>query len=440
MQTSIHTNALRNDIADLAISCGLDKRCYAKMLDYTIQIFEENGLGADYYGYHNINHELEVTYVTLLASQWKNSVDKISKEDLKYLFVAALFHDFDPQKTVDKPHEESVLQYISLDTNLKSLFDESEIDFLLIQVLILCTTYPWSGDSKRNAEKMIERCFKESSIRDDQQKQIHFMKLGWYLSVVDRISGYALGDFTKGMELAKMNAHALAWHPSLIVKRSVAYFEDLLSKDIDMYQLILSSLPKPMRKNVMDNILSFMHLRQKEIQIQADYYHDDLKLVTVIEKMNSRLDDNFIESLLKIYDELPRPLQFTRDTFEESIKDEEFCLNTLRLGDHRGEIIGFAKGGPLEKYNLRPEITDENYGKKNTIFLEPISLKMGYWGLHGGKEMRHLFVMQAQAKKYKFFTSFSLRDVIRKRMESYEDAEFVQQFDPERWDYYRITL
>jgi len=440
MQTSILTNLLRNDIADLAIDCGLKKRSFTKMLDYTIQLFEENGLGADYYGYHNINHELQVTYVTLLASKWPNSTEKISEDDLKHLFVAALFHDFDPQKTVDKPHEESVIQYISLDKNLKSLFDESEIDFFLIQVLILCTTYPWSGDAKHNAERQIQKCFKKSSICDDEQKQIHFMKLGWYLSVVDRISGYALGDFTKAMELAKMNAHALAWHPALIVRRSVAYFEDLLNNDTEMYQLVLSSLPQEMRKNVMNNILSFMHLREKEVQIQANYYYEDLKLVPVIEKMNSRLDDDFIQTLLKIYDELPKPIQFTRDTFEESIKDKDFLLNTLRIGDHTGEIIGFAKGGPLENYKLRPEIDDENYGKKNTIFLEPISLKMGYWGLHGGTEMRHLFVMQAQAKKYKFFTSFSLRDVIRKRIDSYENAEFVKQFDPERWDYYRIKL
>ena len=42
--------------------------CYVEMLDYTIDLFESQGLGADYYGYHNINHELEVTYVSLLAA------------------------------------------------------------------------------------------------------------------------------------------------------------------------------------------------------------------------------------------------------------------------------------------------------------------------------------------------------------------------------------
>jgi len=108
--------------------------------------------------------------------------------------------------------------------------------------------------------------------------------------------------------------------------------------------------------------------------------------------------------------------------------------------DDKGEIIGFAKGGPLESYKLRPAIKDENYGLYNTVFLEPLSLRMGYYGLGGGSEMRHLFTLQAHAKKFKYLTSFALREVIRKRVESFENAEFVIMFDPERRDYYRIKL
>jgi hypothetical protein len=144
--------------------------------------------------------------------------------------------------------------------------------------------------------------------------------------------------------------------------------------------------------------------------------------------------------LFAIFEQLPRPLQFKKDVFEESVRDPNTILNTLRLGSPQGEIIGYAKGGPLESYQLRPEVKDEKYGLNNTIFLEPISLKMGYWGLNGGREIRHLFTMQAHAKKFLYLTSFALRDVIRKRVESQEKAEFVASFDPERWDYYRIEL
>ena len=98
MQQFATPHALRNEIISLIVEHGLDQDCYTEMLDYTIDLFESQGLGLDYYGYHNISHELEVTYVTLLSATWDNFANNIPKEDLKYLYVAALFHDFDPQK------------------------------------------------------------------------------------------------------------------------------------------------------------------------------------------------------------------------------------------------------------------------------------------------------------------------------------------------------
>ena len=48
--------------------------------------------------------------------------------------------------------------------------------------------------------------------------------------------------------------------------------------------------------------------------------------------------------------------------------------------------------------------------------------------------------MQAQSKKYKYLTGFALREVIQNRIDKNEEIEFVKQFDPERWDYYRVKL
>ncbi len=429
---------MRNEILSIMVERGLEDDCYVEMLNYTIDLFESQGLGTDYYGYHNINHELEVTYVSLLAS----NQDKLqfTDEDLKYLYVAALFHDFDPQKSVDKPHEESVLKFISMDKKLRDLINIAKIDLEIIKVMILRTTYPWSGELKKNAETQIKQCFQNSELtRNDQQYQQHIMEMGWYLSVVDRVSGYALGDFSKAMEMAKMNAHALAWRPSLIVRSAVAYFEELLNKETDMVKAILKVLPKDMRKNFFDTVLSFMKIRQQEITIQADYSYENLKLVPTIEGMSTREDPNFIKTMYDIFLELPTPLQFEKNNFEKSVKDPQVIINTLRLNNKKGEIVGFSKGGPLEKYNLREEIKDENYGLGNTVFLEPLALKMGYWGLKGGSEMRHLFIMQSDSMKYKYLTSFALRDVIRARIDK-ERAEFVTLFDPERWDYYRIKI
>jgi len=440
LQEFANAHALRNEILSQIVESGLDEDCYVEMLDYTIELFETQGLGSEYYGYHNINHELEVTYVALLAANLDHVSDKFSKDDVKYLYAAALFHDFDPQKSVDKPHEESVLKFISMDRKLRSLLDVAGLDLEIIKVLILRTTYPWSGQLKENAEIQIKQCFKKSELtKNNEVYQEHILYLGWYLSVIDRVSGYTLGNFSKAMEMAKMNAHALAWRPSLIVRSSVAYFEELLNKETEMCKIILKSLPKHMRKNFFNTVLSFMNLRQQEITVQADYAYENLKLIPTIEHMSTRKDPRFIQTLYSIFEELPAPLQFSKENFEESVKNPDVILNTLRLNDRQGEIVGFAKGGLLETYQLRPEVKDENYGLNNTVFLEPLALKMGYWGLQGGSEMRHMFIMQSHSKKFKFLTSFALRDVIRARVDK-EKAEFVTLFDPERWDYYRIKI
>jgi len=442
VQLISNTQTLRDEIANLSVLMGLDNPCYSEMLDFTIDLFESQGLGMDYYGYHNIEHELEVTYITLVASNWKSSLNSVNQEDLKYLYTSALFHDFDPDKSVDKPHEDSVIKFLTESETLKKFLQNADLDLNIIKALILRTTYPWKGKLKENAEKEIQKCFDASDItKNDLKKQEHYMKLGWFLSIVDRVSGYALGDFSKGMEMAKKNAHALAWHPAKIVQRSVSYFEDLLNGESEMCERVLSSLPKHMRKNFMHNVLSFLKLRQQEIQIHADFVYDNLKIVPTIEHNVTRTESDFTNSLLSIYEELPKPLQITRENFNESLKDPNTILSTIRLGNSGGPIIGFAKGGPLENYKkLQQKVNDENFGKNNTVFLEPIAMKMGYWGHHGGSELRHLFTMQAHSKRFKFQTSFALRDVINIRAKTHEEAKFVTQFNPERWDYYRIEL
>ena len=426
MQKFANTHSMRDEILSLMTQHGLEDDCYLEMLDYTIDLFESQGLGTDYYGYHNIYHELEVTYVSLLAINQEKI--QLTETDKKYLYVAALFHDFDPQKSVDKPHEKSVLKFISMDKKLRELLISAEIDLEIIKVLILRTTYPWSGEIKKDAEEEIKQCFEKSKItRKNLELQQHIMEIGEYLSIIDRISGYALGDFTKAMEMAKMNAHALAWRPSVIIRAAVAYFEEILNKEALMSKAILKALPKQMRKNFFDTVLSFMRIRQQEVSIQADYAYENLKLIPTIENQSIQEDAEFVQILYDIFLELPKPLQFGKENFKESIKDPETIINTLRLNNSNGEIVGFSKGGPLEKYQLREEIKDENYGLKNTIFLEPLALKMGYWGLRGGSEMRHMFIMQAHSMKYKYMTSFALRDVIKARIDK-EDAEFVKLF------------
>ena len=439
MQEFANLHSLRNGIFDLLSSVNIATKQNTELLDYTIGLFNKNGLSSDYYGYHNIDHELEVTYVTLISAIHSLNTKKFDLDDVKYLFAAALLHDFDPGKTVDRPHEKSVIDFIKQDKTIQQLLEDAVIDSKLICALISRTVYPWSGKIKADAEKEIKNYLISSSLtKDSNEKQEHFFNLGHFLSISDRVGGYCLGDFSKAMEMAKMNAHASGWHPALIVRRAVIFFEDMLNNESDMSEQVLNGIPRHMRKNFLDNIVSFMKLRQEEIQIYNKFTYEGLKLVPMIEKNTKH--DEFINALLEIYKELPRPLQFTREDFVESIHDKDTILNTLRIGDPSGPIIGFAKGGPLEKYNFQFKINDDNYGKNNTIFLEPLALKNGYWGFHGGREIRQLFLMQAQSQEFQYMTSFAMRDVIQYRIKNSSGIEFVKKFDPERWDYYRVTL
>ena len=437
MQEFANPHSLRNGIFDLLSSIELANDDNVNLLDYTTELFNKNGLSSDYYGYHNIDHELEVTYITLLSATNLLNQKKFSVDDVKYLFASALLHDFDPSKSADKPHEKNVIEFITKDKTIQGLLKNASLDPAIICALISRTVYPWSGSTKTITEKQMKNYFDTSSVTKDKPELYeHFKMLGHFLSVADRIGGYALGDFGKAMEMAKMNAHASGWHPALIVRRSVSFFEDMLNNDAELCELLLNSIPKHMRKNFLDNITSFMKLRQEEIQIYNKFTYEGLALVPCIEKSSN---EDLIDSLLEIYRELPRPLQFTREDFVESVHDDSTILNTLRVGNSKGPIIGFAKGGPLESYNFQSKINDKNYGKGNTIFLEPIAIKNGYWGFHGGREIRQLFLMQVHSKGYKYMTSFAMRDVIEHRKNNEKTIEFVKKFDPEKWDYYRVS-
>ena len=440
MQDPNNEHPLKNKIQELLVSSGIEKTaCYNKMLDYTIEIFETQGLGQDYYGYHNIDHELEVAYITLLAATWEKKLQKLDQSDVEYLFTAALFHDFDPQKSVDRPHEESVIRFISLDKELKKLIDEAELDIEIIMALILRTSYPWTGEFKEKPEIQMKECFERSEItKNNPEKQSHYEELGWFLSVADRIGGYAIGDFSIAMEKAKKNAHAFAWHQSTIVRMSVNYFETLLNNESQMCRRVLHALPTKTRKNFMDTVLAFMKLRQDEIRIESKFEYENQKFQTRVDSFEERSSDKFIDALTSIYHELPQPLQLQKFGFAKSILDPKTILTTLRLKDD-DTIVGYAKGGPLENYQLYAGINDENYGKENTIFLEPIAMKLGYWGLGGGTRLRKVFSLLANTKRYRYLTSFALRDLIQKRMGS-ENVEFVAMLDPEHWDYYRVDL
>ena len=225
------------------------------------------------------------------------------------------------------------------------MFKGSEIDSHLVASLILRTSYPWSP-KKSEYESLILNNFAQSKYADNKTMQEHYIHLGWFMSVADRIGAYALGNFLDAMELAKKNAHSMGWDPEYIIRRSVTYFETLLNEEQEMTDKVMRSIPKSMRKTFMDNVLGFFKLREKELEVRAAIVYDEIKLITNLEKCE--FDEEQVNSLFDIYDELPDPLQFKKKTFFESLKDSKTILITLRLGSNSGEILGFAKGGHLK--------------------------------------------------------------------------------------------
>ena len=83
MQEFATPHSLRNGIFDLLSSVNLASEENVKLLDYTIELFNKNGLSSDYYGYHNIDHELEVTYVTLMSAASALNENKFTLNDVR---------------------------------------------------------------------------------------------------------------------------------------------------------------------------------------------------------------------------------------------------------------------------------------------------------------------------------------------------------------------
>jgi hypothetical protein len=432
---------LKDKIIRLGTKMGLQDKWLYRIIRHAVSEFSKKGLGSDYYGYHNIDHELEAAYFTLLSASGQNKEEnKFSQDDIIYLFVAALFHDYDPLKQFDKPHEDAVEWYIRNDDKIKGFIDDVGININLVLGIIHRTAYPFRAKIAEHAEKRMEELFTAAGISEsDTNTREHYKDLGWFLSVSERIAGYALGDFEHSKELARRNAHALGWHPSLINEESVKFFS-ILKEEKKMLERVLNAIADEYRKNFFDNIAAFREAWTKEIDIRNSLRRKELSLVTVVEKIENNLDSNVRASVLSIYRQLPFPIGINEDNFVKSLYDSNTILITLRINDEYGEVVGYVKGGPLENYHLRRGTHDENWGRKNTAYMEWISIKPGYWGETGGHILRLEFLKETKRREYSFVTSYVHRNVVMRRIDKGESIEIVQKYDPDRLDYYRADL
>ncbi|MDQ3970592.1 MAG: hypothetical protein M3227_02770, partial [Thermoproteota archaeon] len=447
---------LKDKIIQLGTMMGLQDRWIHRIIRHAVSEFSKKGLGSDYYGYHNIDHELEAAYFTLLAANGQNKEEekannnnKFSVDDIKYLFVASLFHDYDPLKQFDKPHEDAVEWFLRNDDKIKGFIKAVGINIDIVVAIIHRTAYPFRGTIAEHAEKRMEELFTYAGIADhDTKTRKHYQDLGWFLSVSERIAGYALGGFERSMELARTNAHALGWHPSRINEESVKYFS-ILKEEKEMFERVLCAVPDEYKKNFYDNVAAFKEAWANEIEIRNSIRRGKISLISIVEKTIEHeevvLEPTVRESVLNIHRELHIPVGIKGEKrFRKSLNRSDTILITLRVvkddNDKFGEIVGYVKGGPLENYNLRRGTHDENWGKKNTAYMEWISIKPGYWGETGGHVLRIEFLKEAKRRGYSYITSYVHRNVIMQRVNKGENIEIVQKYDPDKLDYYRVNV
>lgn len=470
---------LRDNVIKLASEMGLPDKWTTKIVRHAVSEFSKKGLGADYYGYHNIDHELEATYFTLLTLRnmqhrphdrsSAHLVDdigdvtndhSINDHDIKYLFISALFHDYDPFKQFDKPHEESVEWFLRRDRKILQFISDIEIDINIVIALIYRTAYPFKGLIAENARKRMQELYTIAGLPNSVQQTIaHYDWLGSLLSVCERMGGYALFGFEHAKELARRNAHALGWHPSMINEESVKFFS-ALKDEKKITGLVLANIPEAYRKNFFNTVESFRESWEQENEIRRSIRKKEVIFVCTVEKTKD-LDNsivrnrNTMNSLLQIYRELPIPLKVDESRFIKSLTDENTILITLRArknfesleavnmeyqNDEHDLIVGYVKGGPLENYKLRRGTKDDNYRQYNTAYMEWICIRPGYWGERGGHLLRISFLDEARRRGFTYVSGYVHRNVIAKRVEKGERIDTIQKYDPDLLDYYRANL
>jgi hypothetical protein len=454
---------IKDKIIEIGTAMGLQDKWLDRIIRHAVSEFSKKGLGSDYYGYHNIDHELEAAYFTLLAANGQQKREhegrglrrennKFSQEDIKYLFIAALFHDYDPLKRSDKPHEDAVEWFIRNDRKIGKFIDAVGIDINIVIAIIHRTAYPFKGKIAEHAEKRMQELFKYAGLdENDTTKRKHYNDLGWFLSISERIAGYSLGSLEHSMELARTNAHALGWHPSRIHEESVKYFS-MLKEEKKMFEKIIYSVPDDYQKNFFENMAAFKQAWAKEIDIRSSIRRNKISLISVVEEIKANddadddkhiLDSDTRETVVDIYRELHLPIGIKDEQrFKKSLYHKDTILITLRVKDDdiSGQIVGYVKGGPLENYQLRRGTHDENFGEKNTAYMEWISIKPGFWGETGGHILRIEFLKEAKRRGYLYVSSYVHRNVIQQRVKRGENIEVAQRYDPDKLDYYRIDL
>ena len=80
---------------------------------------------------------------------------------------------------------------------------------------------------------------------------------------------------------------------------------------------------------------------------------NEISFVTVVENTISegdKISTDSCDTIMKIRHEYCSPMNFHDREFRKSICDPSTILITLRINSDAGQIVGYVKGGPLEKH------------------------------------------------------------------------------------------
>ncbi|MAG20859.1 MAG: GNAT family N-acetyltransferase [Candidatus Marinimicrobia bacterium] len=110
---------------------------------------------------------------------------------------------------------------------------------------------------------------------------------------------------------------------------------------------------------------------------------------------------------------------------------------------HRGEIIGYMIGVPLEYFSNDPSFQcDENMGKKDTLYTYAFVVMKKYKGNGYAKTLKRVYLSWARKKGFKYVTGH-VRDGISQKFSG--EVQILQRFQnwhgtSKTFEYYRRTL
>ena len=241
------TNALIEAIIIKAKIIGIDERSLNKLLSlikFLKNEYEKLGLGEGSSEYHNLNHSLEVAYMSLNMLPKEIHGYSIDKKDYEIMLVAALLHDYNPMHDIKfrKSHSRiprvtSTLEQIRkkrihdayfnfTDEDLIKFFRKSESP--LLPTKEYATVHPQYLKNKESKieSKIVEALIWRTDYPFDENSQTNFNQL---LIEINN-SGYScekINLIAEILSLADLSVTYLSSDPLLAWNRVVKLYQEL---------------------------------------------------------------------------------------------------------------------------------------------------------------------------------------------------------------------